>query len=157
MHDPIVDQPAETVARYVAADLVRMDVLLEELSGAVERGRLAQARTVVEGFDHALREHVRMEEDLLLPVFLARSGVEGPAISLIAEHRDLARGTGLIQSALGDGDAAVCEQAIRFLREILPGHRSKAHILHPAVDMLLSDPERARLLAKLRADRGPRA
>jgi hypothetical protein len=38
---------------------------------------------------------------------------------------------------------------VAFLRAILPGHHSREHILLPAVDLLLTEAERGRLLERL--------
>lgn len=141
----------DTVTAYVLAGLVRLETLLEELAWAVATGRLSEARALVRRFELALEQHVRAEEDLLLPVFEARTGVDGPAASLRAEHRDVTRGTGLMREALASGDLTAFDDGLRFLRQILPGHHSKEHILYPAFDMLLSGTEKARLLQRLKA------
>lgn len=140
----------DTVTAYVVAELVSLEELLEELSSAVDNGLLSEARALMRRFDLALEQHVRVEEDLLLPVFEARTGVDGPAASLRAEHREAERGAGLMREALASGDLSGFDDGLRFLRQILPGHNSKEHILYPAVDMLLSEPERARLMQRLR-------
>ena len=154
MNEDFQPSGTETVTAYVVDELVNLESLLEELSWAVEAGRLAAARTLVRRFEQALEQHVRVEEDLVLPVFEARTGVDGPAASLRAEHRDIARGTGLMRDALAAGDLGAFGDGLRFLREILPGHHSKEHILCPAVDMLLSEGERQRLMQRLRAEQG---
>jgi hypothetical protein len=141
----------ETVTAYVVAELDCLEELLEELAAAVETGHLSEARALVRRFELALEQHVRAEEDLLLPVFEARTGVDGPAASLRAEHRDAERGAGLMREALATDDLSAFDDGLRFLRQILPGHNSKEHILYPAVDMLLSEPERARLMQRLRS------
>jgi hypothetical protein len=55
-----------------------------------------------------------------------------------------------MREALATDDLAGFDDGLRFLRQILPGHNSKEHILYPAVDMLLSEPERARLMQRLK-------
>lgn len=140
----------DTVTAYVVAELDRLDALLDELALAAGHGRLSEARALLQQFTSALERHVRTEEDLLLPVFEARTGVGGPADSLRAEHREVALGAGLMRDGLASGDVAVFGEGLRFVRDVLPGHHSKEHILHPAVDLLLSEPERARLMSRLR-------
>jgi hypothetical protein len=149
MPDPM-PRRENTVTAYVVAELVCLEGLLEELGSAVQSGRLSEARALVRRFELVLEQHVRVEEDLLLPVFEARTGVDGPAASLRAEHRDAERGAGLMREALAMGDLSAFDDGLRFLRQILPGHNSKEHILYPAVDMLLSEPERARLMQRLK-------
>lgn len=144
-------EPDNTVTGFVVAELVRLEALLQELAWAVEGGRLSEARALVRRFELALEQHVRVEEDLLLPVFVARTGVEGPAVSLRAEHRDAERGADLMRDALASGDVTAFDEGLKFVREIMPSHHSKEHILYPAVDMLLSEPEKARLMQRLRA------
>jgi hypothetical protein len=145
-----VDTDTDTVTAYVVAELDRLDALLDQLARAAGRGRLSEARSLLQQFVTALERHVRTEEELLLPVFEARTGVEGPAASLRAEHREVALGADLMRDGLASGDVAVFGEGLRFVREVLPGHHSKEHILHPAVDMLLSGSERARLMTRLR-------
>lgn len=140
----------DTVTAYVVAELGCLDGLLEDLAAAVVSGRLSEARALVRRFELALEQHVRVEEDLLLPVFVARTGVDGPAASLRAEHREAERGARLMREALATDDLAGFDDGLRFVRQILPGHNSKEHILYPAVDMLLSEPERARLMQRLK-------
>jgi hypothetical protein len=144
--------PPDSVAGYVAGELVRLEALLEELSWTAEAGRLAEARLLERRFELALEHHARVEEDLLLPVFEARTGVYGPATSLRAEHRDMENGVALMRGGLASGDLAAVRDGVRFLRDILPAHCSKEHILFPAVDLLLSAPERARLMQRLRPE-----
>ena len=151
-----VEGSGETITSRLEVELARLEALLEELAWAGEAGPLAHARGLQRRFELALERHVRNEEDVLLPVFEARTGVTGPASCLRAEHRDAERGAALMRAGLASGEVSLFRDGVAFLRAILPGHHSKEHILCPAVDLLLSDAERARLLERLRLD-GPAA
>lgn len=150
-----VEGSGETVTSRLEVELTRLESLLEELAWAGEAGQLAHARGLQRRFELALERHVRNEEDLLLPVFEARTGVTGPATCLRAEHRDAERGVALMRAGLASGEVGVFRDGVAFLRAILPGHHSKEHILCPAVDLLLSDAERTRLLERLRPEIAP--
>jgi hypothetical protein len=144
-----VDGAGETVTSRLEMELTQLESLLEELAWAGDAGQLGTARRLQRRFEVALARHVRNEEDLLLPVFEARTGVTGPATALRAEHREAECGAALMRTGLASGDVSAFRDGVAFLRAILPSHHSKEHILCPAVDLLLSDVERARLLERL--------
>jgi hypothetical protein len=147
--EPTPPPSRDTVTAHLECELAGLEALLEELSWAGEAGRLEHARQLQCRFARALERHVRNEEDLLLPVFEARTGVSGPAATMRAEHREAERGVAMMGAGLAAGDVESFRDGVAFLRAILPGHHSREHILLPAVDLLLTEAERGRLLERL--------
>ena len=75
----VVESRFESVTAYLGWDHDRLDETLCSVSSAVESGDFAGAAARYEEFELGLLRHVRIEEELLFPVFEARSGfMNGP-------------------------------------------------------------------------------
>jgi iron-sulfur cluster repair protein YtfE (RIC family) len=144
----------ETVTHYLSWDHDRLDAILADVALKVDAGKMGEARDTYRGFDHGLRRHIRIEEELLFPLFEARTGVvSGPTAVMRSEHREIERAIGLMREALGRGDADGFREGLRFLRAVLPDHNAKEeHVLYPTTDRLLSPAELASFVARLTAE-----
>jgi hemerythrin-like domain-containing protein len=143
----------ESVTAYVGWDHDRLDEALRSVSDAVRAGRFADAAVRYEEVELGQLRHFRIEEELLFPVFEARSGmVNGPTAALRDEHRQARTALGLMRRALlqSDPDPGAYADGLRFVESVLPGHNSREeHILYPTLDGLLRPSERALLVARL--------
>jgi hemerythrin-like domain-containing protein len=141
----------ETVTDYLSWDHDRLEAILEATRRAVGEGRLAEARTVYRGFDEGLNRHIRIEEEILFPVFEAKSGiVEGPTTVMRAEHKAIQLAIAMMRDGLDAGDASRFDAGLKHLQSVLPGHNAKEeHVLYPTTDRLLAEDERATFTARL--------
>jgi hemerythrin-like domain-containing protein len=146
--------PPEDVTTWFARDHELLDGLRLALVRVGCAGRYGEARELFDVYEARLRRHLRLEEDVVFPVFEARSGLlDGPTSALRADHRDIRRAVEMMGAALRGADEAAFRQAAAFLGEAAASHTSREdHILFPTTDQLLTPSERARLVARLQED-----
>lgn len=139
------------VTAYLSWDHHRLAVLLSDAELRVEAGDFDGAIARCWEFERGLARHMRLEEDVLFPLFEARSGlVGGPTASLRTEHREIERAVVLLREGLDRHDDEAFHDALSFLRASLQGHNSKEeHILFPMTDVLLTERERLALAERL--------
>ena len=113
------------------------------------KGWFAEAAAGYEEFERGLLRHLRIEEELLFPVFEARSRmVNGPTEVMRDEHRQSAHGAGPDAARRAGGDTTVYLDGLRFFASVLADHNAKEeHILYPTLDRLLRPAERAALVS----------
>ncbi|HZM48847.1 MAG TPA: hemerythrin domain-containing protein [Vicinamibacteria bacterium] len=144
----------ESVTSYLAWDHDRLDEGLRSVSSAVGKGRFAEAAAGYEEFEHGLLRHLRIEEELIFPVFEARSGMtSGPTDVMRDEHRHVRQALQVMRRGLQGSDADGYEDGLRFFDSVLPDHNAKEeHILYPTLDRLLRPAERAALVSRLQRE-----
>ena len=144
----------ESVTSYLAWDHDRLDEGLRSVSSAVGKGRFAEAAAGYEEFEHGLLRHLRIEEELIFPVFEARSGMlNGPTDVMRDEHRQVRMALALMRRGLLQADATAYGDGLRFFESVLPDHNAKEeHILYPTLDRLLRPAERAALVSRLQRE-----
>ena len=144
----------ESVTAYLGWDHHRLDEGLRSVSSAVAKGLFAEAAARYEEFERGLLRHMRIEEELLFPVFEARSGMlNGPTDVLRDEHRQVRMALALMRRGLQQADTAAYLDGLRFFESVLPDHNAKEeHILYPALDSLLRPAERAALVSRLQRE-----
>lgn len=144
----------DCVSGYLAWDHDRLDALLDEAAEQVEEGRWADAREPYGVFERGLDRHMRLEEEIVFPLFEARSGiVDGPTAVLREEHRAIRGALALMRGGILDSDAQAFRDGIAFFHTVMPEHDAKEeHFLYPMTDRMLTDRERATLVARLRRE-----
>jgi iron-sulfur cluster repair protein YtfE (RIC family) len=143
----------DTVTSYLGSDHAEIDAALGAVAAAVGEGRFDAALNTYAGMERGLRRHMRIEEELLFPVFEARSGVGGPTSVMRDEHRQIRVALTLMGGGLDQRDGSGFAEGLRFMRSVMPDHNAKEeHILYPTLDRLLSDAERSALVARLRRE-----
>jgi iron-sulfur cluster repair protein YtfE (RIC family) len=155
MDAPVVaDNGFESVTGYLGWDHDRLDQGLRSVSSAVGKGRFAEAAAGYEEFERGLLCHLRIEEELLFPVFEARSGMlNGPTDVMRDEHRQVRMALALMRRGLQQADATAYLDGLRFFESVLPDHNAKEeHILYPTLDSLLRPSERAALVSRLQRE-----
>src|SRR5215208_4062118 len=97
----------DSITRYLSWDHDRLDGLLSEATQRVAEGDLSQALSLFTAFDDGLRRHIRLEEELLFPLFESRTGMRnGPTATMRAEHRVIEGEITRMRRGLDNGDAA---------------------------------------------------
>jgi iron-sulfur cluster repair protein YtfE (RIC family) len=150
--EPLVATPKfETVTNYLSWDHDRLETILETTRRAVEARRLPDARAIYRGFDEGLARHIRIEEELLFPVFEAKSGIaDGPTAVMRSEHKAIQLALTMMREGLDALDPVRFDAGLKYLQSVLPGHNAKEeHVLYPTTDRLLTEAERATFTARL--------
>lgn len=145
----------ESVTTYLSWDHDRLDAILGDVSRKVEAGRLDEARNLYQEFQRGLLRHIRIEEEILFPVFEAKAGMgeTGPTAVMRLEHREIEKALNIMRDGLEADDPKDFREGQVFLGTILPDHNSKEeHILYPTTDRLLSEKERALLASRLQSE-----
>jgi hemerythrin-like domain-containing protein len=152
--EPTTRPGFETVTGYLCWDHARLAGLLERVKREVDAGRMKDARELYRDYDAGISRHVRVEHELLYPLFEARSGISsGPTVTLRQEHEQVQRAIRMMREGLAALDASAFRAGVRYLEETLPPHNSKEeHVLYPTMDTLLSDKERRALSDRLQRE-----
>lgn len=134
----------DSITRYLSWDHDRLDGLLSEATRHVERGEMTQARSIFLTFDDGLRRHIRLEEELLFPLFESRTGMRnGPTVVMRAEHRVIEGELTRMRAGLDVGDASEYATGLANLHCVLGPHNVKEEqVLYPTTDDMLDVLER---------------
>ncbi len=140
----------QTVTNFYGHDHDRLDELFRRFQ-ALKRTNFAEAVARFKEFSDGLLQHIAWEEQILFPAFEERTGLHsgGPTAVMRMEHRQIQSLLGLISAELQQGNAAT-DAAEAELRSVLTAHNLKEeHILYPAIDQTLSEPERGEVFARM--------
>ena len=134
----------DSITRYLSWDHDRLDGLLAEATRHVEEGDLSQARSIFLAFDDGLRRHIRLEEELLFPLFESRTGMRnGPTAAMRTEHRVIEAELTRMREGLDAGDASEYATGLANLHGVLGPHNVKEEqVLYPTTDDMLDVLER---------------
>jgi len=150
------DAAAGTPRRLTEAltwDHEHLDGLEQRAFAALAAGDRAAAHQLYNAFHRGLNRHIRFEEEVLFPVFDARTGLPygGPTAFMRAEHREIRMLLENVLRLVDDGPNAVAEPR-EALRTLLTEHdRKEESILYPGVDLLLTESESDVLVARIQA------
>ena len=142
------------VREALACDHDRLEAIEAEAFKARAAGDLTAARVRFTLFARGLRRHIRFEDDLLFPVFEARSGFgsgAGPTVVMRMEHREIEALLDRIGGAIGEPGAAA-DTLRGDLHRILADHNLREEqVLYPGTDRLLSPAQRDELVGSIQA------
>lgn len=149
--EPFTAAPFTTITSYLSWDHERFDHTLAGVREDVQGERMDEARHALDEYARGLERHMRIEEEVVFPVFDARSGMSGgPTAVMRDEHRSIRIALAMMRDGLDRSDAQGFHAGLRFLRTILPEHNAKEeHILYPTTDRLLTPAERTTLTRRL--------
>jgi iron-sulfur cluster repair protein YtfE (RIC family) len=143
--------PSDTVTACLTLDHGRLDALLEEAARRVWDADWPGASRSYADFERGLERHMRDEEEIVFPLFEARTGMtDGPTAVLRAEHGQVRVSLVLMRRGLESEDAKGFEEGLSFMRSVLPEHEAQEeHVLYPTTDRLLAPAERQAVVARL--------
>lgn len=140
----------ESVTAVLTADHRRIDAWLAEALERARAGAVDAAKEPFQRFSAALSRHIEREEQVLFPLFDARTGIVGPTVVMRREHRMIEEHLTAGGAALDGGDARRFEEVVASLEQLLAAHNMKEErILYPKTDAALGPAERAELAARL--------
>lgn len=140
-----------SVTEYLSRDHDQMDEIRRDVERMVEDGELERADQTFEELRRRLERHIRLEEDVLFPLFENASNIRlGPTTVMRREHLEIHRLLDRLSYALDLGDVKAFRRAHEALADMLSNHDAKEeHVLYPAIDRLLEAGERDKLLEQL--------
>jgi len=141
----------DSITRYLSWDHDRLDGLLGEVTRRVENGQISQARSIFTAFDDGTRRHIRLEEEILFPLFESRTGARGgTTVAMRTEHRAIEAELLRMREALDIGDASEYAGGLAVLHGVMGSHNLKEeNVLYPTIDDLLSPSERLGFVDRL--------
>ncbi len=134
---------SQTISAYFREDHARLDEafrLFQRCKGT-EAGR---ARAAFEDFCAGLKRHIAWEEELLFPLWEAKTGMVdgGPTAVMRVEHRQITARLDAIAASVAAGRAD-SEQDEQALVAVLGMHNIKEErVLYPSIDNVITDAER---------------
>lgn len=146
--------PDRTVTEYLQSDHRRLDGILNRFQSSVREGRWEDASGEFREFNHGLRRHIRIEEEILFPTFEEKTGMHdsGPTFVMKMEHKDIHELLDRILAAADARDEAGVDEGVDAFTNILANHNMKEeNILYPESDAFLSGAERVHVVKKAQA------
>lgn len=146
--------PARTVTEYLQTDHRRLDRIYDRFQDAVKEGGWAEASGEIREFSLGLKRHIRIEEEVLFPVFEEKTGMHdsGPTAVMRMEHTEIKSLLDKITAGADAKNEKEAKDAAYHLTNILADHNMKEeHILYPESDAFLSDAERVQVVKKAQA------
>ncbi len=133
----------------------RIDDLFLDIARLVDDGDLDGAGRALGAFRALVESHIRVEEDLLFPLFDARLSAAGrPLAVMILEHRRIEGEIAEVADALAHGEVTRFRDGHHRLLTMMSTHMDKEErFLYPALDRTLGAKERAALLERIAAHR----
>jgi regulator of cell morphogenesis and NO signaling len=142
----------KSVAAYLSWDHDRLHAILDTVRNRVYNAEWPYARRDYDEFSRGLKRHIRLEEEILFPVFEDRVGPRGRTTPMRDEHTRIRGMLGSLHDAVSRADAAGFRSSLAVLLSLMRVHCEKEEeILYPA-DRALPEPERAALIRRLRSE-----
>jgi regulator of cell morphogenesis and NO signaling len=138
----------ESINDFLSGDHRRLDELMQGFQESKATDP-ATAKDFLAQFAAGLHRHLRWEETVLFPAFEEKTGQSGLVRTLLGEHQEIREWLAALTAKVEKSDAA-SDSEERMLIEELGGHNAREeYALYPELDKLLSDEEKARILAAL--------
>lgn len=145
-----------SVFDYLHWDHKRLDALLERACSFVNAGSRDRAAAGFAEFRTGLVRHIRMEEEVLFPVFERSTGFgkEGPTAVMRAEHLEILHFLEEMSGCLAgvDTDPTRFAELRMALLAVLSDHNEKEeHVVYPLTDRALLSEQRQDLVRRMQA------
>ncbi len=143
-----------TITDYMQTDHRRLDAIYGAFQEKYKQGDWEEAGAHFREFSLGLRRHIKVEEEILFPVFEEKTGMKdaGPTFVMRMEHTEIKELLDGILAGIGRKDEAGVKNSEYNLANILADHNMKEeHILYPESDAFISGRERADVIKKSQA------
>ncbi len=147
----LVAGAAGTIAGYMQTDHARLDAIMGRYKKATKDGAWDEALTVFREFDLGLRRHIKVEEELLFPIFEEKTGMKdaGPTLMMRLEHEEIREILERVIAATEAKDEGAAGESTLALVNYLGDHNMKEeHVLYPELDSCVNDTERIEAIKK---------
>lgn len=140
-----------TIAGYMQTDHVRLDAIMGRYKSAIKDGDWIKALSHFKEFDLGLRRHIKVEEELLFPIFEGKTGMKdaGPTLVMKMEHEEIREILSRVLAATEAKDEGAATESTGALINYLGDHNMKEeHVLYPELDACVNDTERIEAIKK---------
>ncbi len=140
-----------TLAGYMQTDHARLDAIMERFKKATKDGNWDEALAHFKEFDLGLRRHIKVEEELLFPIFEEKTGMKdaGPTLVMKMEHEEIREILSRVLGATEGSDESAATESTGALINYLGDHNMKEeHVLYPELDACVNDTERVEAIKK---------
>jgi hemerythrin superfamily protein len=142
----------ETISAFYEQDHDRLDELFKTFQ-QWKRSDFAKAKEAFKEFKFGLQRHIVWEEDLLFPLWEAKTGMSdsGPTFVMRAEHRRIAEQLEAIHRKVAEQNPD-SDREEESLLSLLGSHNVKEEqVLYPAIDQVTTPEERQDVFQKMNA------
>jgi iron-sulfur cluster repair protein YtfE (RIC family) len=150
--DPVKDS-TQTVGRFLGEDHDHLDVLFRSARTAFAEGRVHEGAGSFFEFQAGLREHIRIEEEILLPKLeelRSEFARYGSTQAIQSEHREIQTLLGLIDDILSaGGDPLLASDTLQALLE--SHNRKEETVLYGMIDELAGSALASELMHRIKA------
>ena len=146
-----------SITNFLGTDHHHIHSLWQDCLSAVDQRETPRVQVALKRFISHLRRHIRLEEEILFPVFEESTGMkEGPTAAMRREHLEINAALERLSRAAQQDD---CDTIIAAIRAepinpsaLLANHDVKEeHALYPMADRVLSEDQRRRLILAMKA------
>ena len=133
------------ISNYFEADHDRLDALFLQFQ-AHKRTDFPKAKSFFKNFLRGLKRHIVWEEEVLFPIFEAKSGMppgEGPTQVMRMEHRQIGAALERIHDKVRQQDPESDSDEKSLLEVLSPHNMKEENMLYPGIDELISDQDAA--------------
>jgi len=151
---PTEDGAERGIHEYLQWDHERLDGVLRTFRGHVRAGAWAAAEERFGAFRTGLERHIRMEEDVLFPVFEERAAMGGcgPTTVMRSEHTTIKQILAQVVTDTAERSESRIAQGLDSLTSVLGLHNMKEeNILYPMCDEALGTDGADGIVRKLQA------
>jgi iron-sulfur cluster repair protein YtfE (RIC family) len=138
-----------TVTEYMSGDHQEIDALRDAALRALQEGDHEAAGSHFAAYAARLGRHIRLEEELLFPLFEVRTGVSGGPTSVLREEHDELRRVVDEARAAAAARRGFAEALAALARTVDEHCVREERVLFPMLDRQLLPNERAALVARL--------
>jgi iron-sulfur cluster repair protein YtfE (RIC family) len=142
----------KTISAFYEQDHDRLDELFKTFQ-RLKRSDFAKAKETFKEFRFGLQRHIVWEEDLLFPLWEAKTGMSdsGPTFVMRAEHRRIAEQLEAIHRKVAEQNPD-SDREEESLLSLLGSHNVKEEqVLYPAIDQVTTPEERQDVFQKMNA------
>jgi iron-sulfur cluster repair protein YtfE (RIC family) len=144
------DREFSSVTEVLASDHARLDGLFGDLAAMLNDGEIERADYHFLDLQDGLERHIRTEEEILFPVFDARTRLGGPTNVMRTDHRRIEALLGALRTALEATQVHRARETLASLNAALADHnRKEEYILYPKTDAVLAPEERSALAVRI--------
>jgi iron-sulfur cluster repair protein YtfE (RIC family) len=133
----------ETITSYYEHDHDRLDELFKKYQ-SLKNIDITKSKVFFNEFKEGLQRHIRWEEEILFPLFEAKTGMftNGPTEVMRMEHRAIEKYLKSINEKVSVANTAT-EDEEQMLLQTLGAHNEKEEqILYPMIDRSIMEQER---------------
>lgn len=141
-----------SITSYFEADHERLDGLFKTFQ-SLKRTDFPKARQAFVDFKTGLQRHIVWEEEILFPVFEAKTGVrdQGPTSVMRLEHREIGAALEAVHRKVKDKNPESDGEETGLISLLSDHNRKEEVILYPAIDRLLNPAELEEIFRKMKS------